>query len=103
MSTLRIEVFVPDTPAAPRLRLLTDLFTICGGCTVTRGDGYWFDESAGLISERVHTFLAFTEDTDPVRLCIESLLLEYKADAVQECVMYVLNSTEVIYLNEEAK
>ena len=100
MSTLRIEVFVPDIPAIPRLRLLTDLFTMCGGCTVTAGAGWWFNEEGHMVHERVHTMLAFTEDTDRVRLGLEGVIRAYKEDALQEQVMYVLNSTEVINIKE---
>lgn len=100
MSAMRVEMYIPETPTGPRLRLLADLVAMCGGSTVLPGEGFWIDEQNSLIVEPVQVLTGYTEDTPRVRLGIESIIRAYKEAAEQQVVMYVLNCTEVIYIKE---
>ena len=100
MKMLRVEMFIPLYPAAPRTTLLRGIVDEAGGVTVTEGTGHWVDGEDDLIVERVQTVLFFVEDNDDNRLWVEELAIEYKEDAAQDAVLYVLNGTDFHMIEE---
>lgn len=100
MKMLRVEMFLPNEPADPRFRLTEEVSREAGGSTATQGYGRWVDEDGELVREPVVTLLFFCDDTLENRLWIETLARRYKREAEQEAVLYVLDGTDSILLED---
>jgi hypothetical protein len=100
MQMLRVEMFVPYHPYPPSTVLATEIIRETGGLTQTQGVGHWLNGNGARVTETIWTFLFFVEDTDDNRLWVEEIAREYKEAAKQECVMYVLNGNDTIFIED---
>lgn len=97
---LRVELFVPREPVEPVLALKAKILQEVGGFTDMHGTGAWLSGAGKLIEEGVFVLLFFVEDTEDNRLWVEAIAREYKEDAEQECVLYVLNGNDAVFIDD---
>jgi hypothetical protein len=96
---LKLEVYVPDTPAAPRLKLLEELRNLEDGATVVQGNGYWRDSDNVAHAERVHVISVIMTSYPAHMEVIKHLLKEYKRTAEQKCVLWTTTELTSHFLN----
>lgn len=97
---LEVKFFIPDTPAAPRIRLLERLKKYAGGLTQWQGNGFWDAPDGKECAERVHVFLVYISSNH--RNMMRRMAHEYREDAKQLEVLYTINEIEVFNIKEQA-
>lgn len=100
MQMLRVELMVPYHPYEPSSVLANEIIQEAGGLTHYQGAGHWVDSKGETVTETVWVFLFFVEDTDDNRLWVEEIARKYKEAADQDCVMYILNGNDVIFIED---
>lgn len=96
---LEIKFYIPDTPAAPRIRLMEKLKKYAGGLTQWQGNGFWDDKTGKECAERVHVFLIYINSNH--RNIMRRMAHEYREDAHQEEVLYSISEVEVYSIKEQ--
>ncbi len=100
MQDMRVQMYIPMEPAAPREHVQFHLIEGCGGLTAWDADGYWTSPDGGNIDEPVRVLEVYLEDTPDNRLWVEAVAREYKDAADQECVLYVINQNETFFIED---
>lgn len=94
MPMMRVEFTVPTMPSRPRNALSLELMKGVGGYTSTEGQGGWVNADGAECLELVHVITSYMDDDEDNRLWVEALARQYKADAEQDAVLYVINANE---------
>lgn len=99
MKTLRVELFlIADLDCTEEL--LNTLMAEYGGYTLIRAEGAWQDADCDVVEDDVVIATLFVADTPDNRGSIEELMQDYKDDADQDCVLYVLNGNNAIFIKD---
>lgn len=94
MPMMRVEFTVPIAPWKPQQDLQRELLAGAGGVTSVAGQGAWVDAEGVPCDEPVLVVTSYMEDDADNRMWVEALARQYKADAEQEAVLYVINANE---------
>ncbi len=101
MIDMRVQLYVPIIPAAAMDRLRKVVVDEAGGLTEWPAVGHWLDPQDNLITESVHVFEFYVKDTHDNRLWLETVARNYRKDAEQHTVLYVINASETNWITEE--
>lgn len=100
MNDMRIELYLPTMPHRAAEKAKAEILSGCGGITITQGLGSWVDDDGATITEAVEVVTAFVPDNEDNRLWVEAVARQYKADAEQQCVLFVLNGNETNFIED---
>lgn len=102
MKYVRVEFYLPFVQETQEAysAALARLCTSFGGVTTEHeAYGWWRSPSTGeLVQEDVNVVTVFAEDTPETRLTLHAIAEEFKRDAHQEQVLYVLNLNDVQFV-----
>ncbi len=90
---MKLELFIPDLPAAPAATLKAQVINLYGGMTSQAATGSWKSLIDGaIIVEPVEVCTIYTDQTHDTALSV--LLASYKDAAKQEAVMFVMDGQQ---------
>lgn len=99
MNTMRVELFLISELPATEL-LLDELCDVYGGYTSVGGDGAYRANDGDIILDEVLITTLFIEDTPANRFNIHQQMIQYRGDAEQESVLYVINGNDATFITE---
>lgn len=98
---MRVEMYVPSLPHYALEDLTRKIVFEVGGTTALPMVGRYTNDAEDTLLEAGKVLTTFMEDSDDNRMWLEDILRQYKEDAEQECVMYVINTNEVVFLEND--